>query len=111
MELQKFRKYINKKTKLSLVDDIDNELKSLVSEYNSLSKLHQEYIEKFRKAEILGQKRDQEEKQILNKARGFEQKVDKLKQAGKELGVDVNAAYYEKQINDLKTAVKGKMYA
>jgi hypothetical protein len=99
------------KVDLALVDDIDNELKSLVSEYKSLSKLHQEYIEKFRKAEILGQKRDKEEKQILNKAKGFEKKVDKLKKAGKELGVDVNANYYEKQIASLKSAIKGKMYA
>jgi hypothetical protein len=99
------------RVELALVDDIDNELKSLVSEFKSLSKLHQEYIEKFRKAEILGQKRDKEEKQILNKAKGFEKKVDKLKKAGKELGVDVNANYYEKQIASLKSAIKGKMYA
>tara|TARA_R100001244_G_scaffold52732_1_gene45824 strand:+ start:2039 stop:2941 length:903 start_codon:yes stop_codon:yes gene_type:complete len=99
------------KVELALVDDINNELKSLVSEYKSLSKLHQEYIEKLRKAEILGQKRDKGEKQILNKAKGFEKKVDKLKKAGKELGVDVNANYYEKQIASLKSAIKGKMYA
>jgi hypothetical protein len=96
---------------LGLIDDIDNELKSLVSEYNSLSKLHQEYIEEFRKAEILGQKRDEAENQILNKAKGFEQKVDKLKKAGKELGIDVNAGYYEKQIDSLKSTIKSKMYA
>jgi len=101
----------SEKIELGLVDDIESELKVLVSDYNSLSKLHQEYIELFRKAELLGQKRNQGEKEILNKAKGFEQKVDKLKKAGKELGVDVNANYYEKQVAGLKNAIKSKMYS
>ena len=98
------------KVELGLKDDIDSDVKSLVPKFKDLGKLLNERNETFAKYEKLDKKLLAEENYLLDKAIDIGEAVDRLKKAEKELGVDANSSYYEKQINNLKTAIKSKMY-
>ena len=98
------------KVELGLVDDIKNEINKLSSDFKSLQKLKKERNDLFAKYEKINNNLIKNENIIQDKAIDILDLVDNLKKSEKELGVDAGSNTYERQLKQLQSTIKGKMY-